>query len=959
MVDKSLTIQGASSRALTKLVPGANTTLGSNLPSEAFIYVAPGGSLTLEDLEIDCAGWQIHHAVQSRGTLTVDNCEIKNVEYSTYYGRGIVLFGGTADIDNVVFTNIERIGIHVRGAVETPAPVADISNITYTGKGTGTWLDYAIEFGGGGSGIVDNLYATGCLGVASDGSTSAAVLVTDYFGTGTVATIKNSTLTNNTTGVAIGYDDDDQSRVTGFSNKIYGNDEGVSTSGSTVVANFLNNWWGAANGPLDNSDDRSTGGLWNPLGEGDAVSDNVDYQPWYNDMYLEDLPVDIWIENPSCNHIVVKVKPHEDILGAYLTNGQFTIAWDADVYCGDISCYPFQNISSFYNIAAQYTIIVGDVQYVYCGWGGGDPNPSVNWSYTNEYVLFECDLNQEGSTFEVTDFVIARDAYAGANNMGYYMQIDAIDRTGLVTEDAEDVYTGSCDLTLDARVFLQGPYDVLTNQMKPDINAFIPLSQPFNVAPWNYSESISITSKPADMIDWVLVELRSYENTMVHRQAGLLYKDGSIRSAAGAHPDIFFASNPANFMPNDDFYVVIYQRNHMPVMSLAKVNIPNTPMLDFADVTKAYGYNSSGPTEQPLVILETGVYGMISGDYSDYDVAINHAHDGRLIYSAGNNDRGPIIAKITAANGVPYINGVINNAYLNEDLTMNGQVRYSGSGNDPRLIIQNLIELKGSNNLNNVYESKVPGWVVTTPKAGTHPNPGPVDIALVDGPQELLVNIYTNEALYGALTDNIQFTLCWNEDDAAAAGLVSNYSGDYKLEPQGEPVTFNGKAYQTFVVVDALLLPDPFLPGQEVTLLKFYKDGFSGDAAARIGIAGDSWTETRNGDYYLSIWGVNHTGDVLDNALGIGEPTDLGTMSLYPNPVAQGWLKLALAPAATEVLALTLSDISGRIVSEQAWSVTTGSVQSLTLSLAGLEKGTYTLRVQGARSQAVRKIIVQ
>jgi parallel beta-helix repeat protein len=41
-----------------------------------------------------------------------------------------------------------------------------------------------------------------------------------------------------------------------------------------------NNDWGDPSGPYDPSDDRATGGLYNPGGKGDKVSDNVDYKPW-------------------------------------------------------------------------------------------------------------------------------------------------------------------------------------------------------------------------------------------------------------------------------------------------------------------------------------------------------------------------------------------------------------------------------------------------------------------------------------------------------------------------------------------------------------------------------------------------------------------------------------------------------------------------------------------------------
>jgi parallel beta-helix repeat protein len=62
-----------------------------------------------------------------------------------------------------------------------------------------------------------------------------------------------------------------------FENEPYG----ISIYGSrTIVLKAENNWWGDASGPLDDSDDRATGGYYNPTGTGVRVADLVDYIPW-------------------------------------------------------------------------------------------------------------------------------------------------------------------------------------------------------------------------------------------------------------------------------------------------------------------------------------------------------------------------------------------------------------------------------------------------------------------------------------------------------------------------------------------------------------------------------------------------------------------------------------------------------------------------------------------------------
>jgi hypothetical protein len=96
-----------------------------------------------------------------------------------------------------------------------------------------------------------------------------------YIGGSNSASITNSTITANRTGLNSA--SSGQVVVTG--SEITGNtDFGVYASAGRVSAE--NNWWGDGSGPYDPSDDRAAGGLYNPTGKGDKVSDRVDYDPW-------------------------------------------------------------------------------------------------------------------------------------------------------------------------------------------------------------------------------------------------------------------------------------------------------------------------------------------------------------------------------------------------------------------------------------------------------------------------------------------------------------------------------------------------------------------------------------------------------------------------------------------------------------------------------------------------------
>jgi hypothetical protein len=101
--------------------------------------------------------------------------------------------------------------------------------------------------------------------------------------TGQDVTIIGNEITNSgDTGINIDKHVIDTERVAISCNIISGNTNyGVKVNTASVpTVNAEDNWWGDASGPLDDSDDTATGGLHNPTGLGDKVTDNVDYDPW-------------------------------------------------------------------------------------------------------------------------------------------------------------------------------------------------------------------------------------------------------------------------------------------------------------------------------------------------------------------------------------------------------------------------------------------------------------------------------------------------------------------------------------------------------------------------------------------------------------------------------------------------------------------------------------------------------
>ena len=162
------------------------------------------------------------------------------------------------------------------------------------------------------------------------------------------------------------------------------------------------------------------------------------------------------------------------------------------------------------------------------------------------------------------------------------------------------------------RVFLQGAYSngsMLTDLLKEKL---LPNSQPYNVSPWNYKGPEKVSGFPSNIVDWILIQLRSTTTKIVATKAVLLRSDGFLTGIA--NNDVAFGS-----VSSGDYYLVVYHRNHLPVMSSQKVYVENNGTLQYdftTDVSKAYG-------DKALVELGSGKFGMLAGD-ADGNSIINN-----------------------------------------------------------------------------------------------------------------------------------------------------------------------------------------------------------------------------------------------------------------------------------------------------------------------------------------------
>ena len=120
------------------------------------------------------------------------------------------------------------------------------------------------------------------------------------------------------------------------------------------------------------------------------------------------------------------------------------------------------------------------------------------------------------------------------------------------------------EFLVDANIYLQGSYTSGVMSTNLNVSGSLPLNQPYYTSQFNYQGAERVTAIPNnEIVDWVLLELRSGtgSSTVVKRRAAFLKSNGNIVDLDG--------SNPVSFsgIQNGSYYLVIYQRNHLSIMS--------------------------------------------------------------------------------------------------------------------------------------------------------------------------------------------------------------------------------------------------------------------------------------------------------------------------------------------------------------------------------------------------------
>jgi hypothetical protein len=209
--------------------------------------------------------------------------------------------------------------------------------------------------------------------------------------------------------------------------------------------------------------------------------------------------------------------------------------------------------------------------------------------------------------------------------------------------------------TFNVTAFLRGPWNGTAMNTGLNSGGIIPLSQPYNTTPFNYTGTESVGSIPnANIVDWVLVEHRkpatglpadASSATITGRKAGFLLNNGIVVDPDGVTPLSF------NITKQGASFIVIRHRNHLGVLSNS---IPSNPAGTFANDYSllANSYKAPAAPSNPVVLLSGGVkYGLWSGDANKSGV-VNATDISAIKLAIASSSTGYLLTDVNLSNSI-------------------------------------------------------------------------------------------------------------------------------------------------------------------------------------------------------------------------------------------------------------------------------------------------------------------
>lgn len=242
-------------------------------------------------------------------------------------------------------------------------------------------------------------------------------------------------------------------------------------------------------------------------------------------------------------------------------------------------------------------------------------------------VALQHNASSEGSNFNRNDAFVTRTTSTGEWTLGagesakapLYTHDSALsvpalaDATSYFSKSDDEVNSLNTIVAVQPAVVLQGSWNGSSHRTDLRDEGVIPLTQPYNVAPHNYSGPENVDAIPAGVTDWVLVELRSSANVgvVVSRRAAFVKSNKQIVDLDGTSPLTLRG-------PSGNYYLSVTHRNHLFVASANPLTLGTAPTSYDFSTSLSQALNNGNNTQMRQV--SPGVWAMYVGDFNNDEI---------------------------------------------------------------------------------------------------------------------------------------------------------------------------------------------------------------------------------------------------------------------------------------------------------------------------------------------------
>lgn len=320
---------------------------------------------------------------------------------------------------------------------------------------------------------------------------------------------------------------------------------------------------------------------------------------------------------------------------------------------------------------------------VLVGWHDG-VNGSIDHNlYTHNSLVWEANYTSGLQVLEPVDLsndslsqVAFFDTYPSNNSLGFsgaWSNYPYFPSGNVIVSDySSGLFVLRPTPTLNARVFLSGPYDATTGLMHDSLRTrgLVPLTEPYTALGYGFIggggesvyPSVLNTVGPDAIVDWCVLELRDAADSTVvlESRAVRLQRDGDLVDLDGVSP-------VKSRLKIGHYFIVVKHRNHLGVMT-------GSPKLVSLS-TEQYDFTSPGMAVYGVDAMDdiAGVRALWAGDC---------VMDGTVKYIGSGNDRDALL--IAVGGSVPTNT---ETGYELEDVNLDGVMKYTGTRNDRDIIL--------------------------------------------------------------------------------------------------------------------------------------------------------------------------------------------------------------------------------------------------------------------------------